>query len=77
MRGLEGGGGVKEADRYTMVSCAFDVLPDKLRACGALGLKFFVKSDSVVTCYLYVFFDEAGMDNYLAGYYDEGEEDDK
>jgi len=73
--GKEGGKGVMEiADRFTMIACAFDDLPGKLRACMALGLKFFVTSDSVATCYLYVFFDEAGLRNYLMGYYDDREE---
>jgi len=65
---------METADRYTVIRCAFDDLPNKIRACMALGLKFFARSGSVAGCYLYVFLDEAGMNNYLAGHYEqEGE----
>jgi len=66
---------IEKADRFTVIRCAFDDLPNKIRACMALGLQFFVRSDSVAGCYLYVFFDEAGMNNYLAGHYDKEDEE--
>jgi len=66
-----------EADRYTVINCSYDGLADKMRACDALFLRYFVRSDSIGSCWLYAFFDEAGMRNYLAGYYDDEEDDDK
>ena len=62
------------ADRFTVINCSYDNLCDKLRACDALFLKYFVRSDLVGSCQLFVFFDEVGMRNYLAGYYDDREE---
>ena len=65
---------METADRYTVINCSYDNLPDKLRACDALFLRCFVRSDRVGSCQLFAFFDDAGMRNYLAGYYDDGEE---
>ena len=53
------------ADRFTVINCSYDNLCDKMRACDVLHLKYFVRSDLVGSCLLFVFFDEAGMRNYM------------
>ena len=59
------------ADRYTCIACPVSDLPAKLRASSLLGLQYFVKEDVPGHCFLFLFFDKAGLENYLAGYYAE------
>lgn len=69
----------KKADRYTVLEVKSDELPAKLQACAALRLTYLVKNDNSFdpvhgSSLLFIFFDSAGMDNYLHGYYYDGEE---
>lgn len=65
---------VKRADRYTVIETDLDSLKGKLEACAELDLTYFVVNDGTFAsqsgrCLLYVFFDLAGMGNYLDGRY--------
>jgi len=62
-----------KADRYTVIACQINDLPAKLRACERLQLQYLVKDEVPGHCLLYIFFDKAGMQNYLLGHYDVGE----
>ena len=64
---------MEKADRYTVLTTSFDNLGEKLKACALLGLHFFVRNDARYsdTCIIYIFFDNAGVQNYLGGHYDE------
>ena len=62
-----------KADRYTVVTANFNNLASKLLACAELRLTFFVRNEPAYSdvCLIYIFFDEAGMENYLKGNYDD------
>ena len=61
----------QNADRYTMLQVHFNDLPEKIQAIHSLDLKWFcVKSDTASnSCDVYIFFDKAGLNNYLRGIY--------
>lgn len=58
---------MKTADRYTIQDVHINDLPDQLEHASALGLKYFVTFDGYRKnqCRLFIFFDAAGMENYL------------
>jgi hypothetical protein len=56
------------ADRYTVLAVDPRDLTDRIAAAQQLGLPWFANSDSD-GCYLYLFFNETGRRNYLAGQY--------
>ena len=62
---------MKEADRYTVLDVHVGDLPERLQACVMLGLRYLVKGGPTHSdrCLVYVFFDAAGLSNYLGGYY--------
>ncbi len=59
------------ADRYTTLSIHRDSLPGKLAEASSLRLKFLVRPDwgDKERVYLYLFFDDKAMHNYLAENY--------
>ena len=63
----------KKADRYTVIEIHINDIPEKLTAIRSLDLHWFIvrpTSPSDTTCQIYVFFDSAGLNNYLSGMYD-------
>jgi len=67
----------KKADRYTVQVCHTNDLPKVFEAINALQMHWFcVKSStSPRECDVYIFFDKAGLDNYLNGVYGAVEDD--
>lgn len=67
---------MEKADRYTIITSSFDNLAGKLEACSLLRLHFFVKNDPAYSdvCCIYIFFDAAGMHNFLNGCYNDDNE---
>lgn len=63
----------QKADRYTVLARRLnDELLTAIQACEHLGLVYFItprQGTGMVS--MHVFFDEAGMDNYLDGFYRE------
>ena len=58
-------------DRYTCFDLQVDDLPSRIRACHLLGLKFFVKEQGGThEVRMFLFYDDAGMRNFMRGFYD-------
>lgn len=63
---------MKKADRYTVLLVRPGDLVKQIDAARNLGLVWFIRNNpGTALCAMYLFFDQAGMDNYLAGHYDE------
>jgi len=67
----------KKVDRYTILVSHTNDLPQIFAAIEALKMHWFcVKSlTSPGVCDVYIFFDKAGLDNYLTGVYGAVEDD--
>lgn len=64
---------LEKADRYTVLTVSPEKMVETIAACRQLGLFWFAITDIVrfSKCVsFYVFFDYAGMRNYLRGRYD-------
>lgn len=60
------------ADRYTVLHCSMADLSEMTRACWLLGLVWIAGPwQGHSGAEIHVFFDEAGKQNYLAGFYDD------
>ncbi len=63
----------EKADRYTVITVSAEQLVKVIAACHQLGLFWFAINEAVrfnKRISFYVFFDYAGMRNYLRGRYD-------
>lgn len=68
----------KLADRYTVLIKHISELPETLEAIAKLKLKYFCineRADKENEVRIFVFFDNAGMDNYLSKAYDSQPDD--
>ena len=59
----------QRADRYTVLIVDTRDLVDRIAAARQLGLHWFAEDNDDRRCRLYLFFDDAGRRNYLAGQY--------
>lgn len=62
----------QKADRYTIIQTHFNDVPERLQAIHSLELQWFcVRSNREKSSVdIYIFFDKAGLSNYLEGLYD-------
>ena len=63
---------IKKADRYTVLDLHLNDIPEKVEHVLSLGMRFMItnwQGGSGKECSLHVFFDEAGMKNYIGGFY--------
>lgn len=63
---------IKDADRYSCITCHASELVGRIESAQALGMKWMVnnsRSGRSNEVDLYIFFDDAGKENYLAHWY--------
>lgn len=68
----------EKADRYTVITIQAETVVPTIEACRELGLYWFARNDVVTFSKhisFYVFFDRAGMRNYLRGHYEPLDDD--
>jgi hypothetical protein len=59
------------ADKYTVKPTHLDSITKIIKACMELDLYYFIMPERGTSkCRIYIFFDEAGMKNYMRGYYE-------
>lgn len=63
---------IKDADRYSCITCHISELVGRIESAQALGMKWMVNNSRPGRANevdLYIFFDDAGKENYLANWY--------
>lgn len=66
-----------KADRYTVLVAPLDEIKERIKSVDSLDLQWFcTNSSQQKACVnLYIFFDKAGMNNYLNGIYGQTSDD--